>query len=192
MNFQKQLLFLFLLATVTANAQTLNEAIQKKDTVLASKLISQGSDPNQKDENGTTLLMTASRFSEVDIARFLINHGATINQPRSPKGRTNLMVACAYYSGINMVQLLVEKGADVNLTADDGSTALMLASAFEKLDVVNFLLAHGANASMKDKAGKTALDFAASGKVEDRMKTSIKDSRIDKEKTIESLKAAMK
>ena len=192
MNFQKQLLFLFLLATLTANAQTLNEAIQKKDTVLASKLISQGSDPNQKDENGTTLLMTASRFSEVDIARFLINHGATINQPRSPKGRTNLMVACAYYSGINMVQLLVEKGADVNLTADDGSTALMLASAFEKLDVVNFLLAHGANASMKDKAGKTALDFAAGGKVEDWMKTSIKDSRIDKDKTIESLKAAMK
>jgi uncharacterized protein len=192
MNCQKQLLFLVLFASLTANAQTLNEAIRKQDTVLASKLISQGSDPNQKDENGTTPLMTACRFSEVEIARFLINHGATINQPRSPKGRTTLMVACAYYSGINIVQLLVEKGADVNLTADDGSTALMLASGSEKLDVVNFLLAHGANASMKDKAGKTALDFAANGNVEDWMKTSIKDSRIDKEKTIESLKAAMK
>jgi len=184
------LLLLFVFITFVSHAQTLEEAIQKKDTALAAKLISQGSDPNQKDKYGTTLLMGACHFADVAMARFLLAHGAGVNDPRSPKGRTPLMVACAYWSGMNMVELLVDKGADVNITSTDGTTALMLAASLEKIEVVNYLLAHGANVAAKNNAGQTALDLAVNGKVEDYMKN-IKDIKFDREKTIESLKAAM-
>ena len=190
MNNKRCLLLAFVFITCISNAQNLAEAIKNKDTVLAAKLISQGSDPNQKDENGTTHLMNACRFGEVDMAVFLLGHGAKVDEFRSPKGRTPLMVACAYWSGVNMVELLVKNGADVNIASTDGSTALMLAAGLEKLDVVNYLIKQGAHVTAKNNAGQTALDMAIKGKVDEFMNT-VKDTRFDKEKTIESLKAAM-
>jgi ankyrin repeat protein len=170
----------------------LKEALSKKDTVLAAKMIKEGADPNEQDANGTTLLMNACHFPDLPVARFLIGHGATIDQPRSVKGRTPLMVACAYWCGVDMVKLLVENGAAVNAESQDGTTALMLAASNEKLDVVNYLLEHGADPNKKNVAGKTALDLALSGKVEEYMIKSIKDTRFDKEQVIENLKVAMK
>jgi ankyrin repeat protein len=173
-------------------AQTLKEAIAKQDTVLAAKLIKEGADPNKKDENGITLLMQTCHFPDLAGAHFLLSHGATVNQPRSSKGRTVLMIACAYWCGVDMVTLLVKNGSDVNVQSQDGSTALMLAAASEKLDVVIYLLEHGADANKKNSIGKTALDLATAGKVEEYMEKTIKDTRFDKEKVIENLKTAMK
>jgi ankyrin repeat protein len=179
-------------AAFTGYAQTLKEAIAKQDTILAAKLINEGADPNAKDANGSTLLMEACHFPNLPVAVFLLNHGATVNQPRSAKGRTALMVACAYWCGMDMVKLLVQYGADVNVQSLDGTTSLMLAASSEKLDVVIYLLEHGADANKKNAAGKTALNFATDGKAEDYMIKSIKDTRFDKEKVIESLIAATK
>jgi ankyrin repeat protein len=88
--------------------------------------------------------------------------------------------------------LLVKHGADVNAAADDGSTPLMLAAQNEKQDVVDYLLKHKANAKARDAKGKTALDYAKAGKVEEYMTTSIKDTRFNKEAVMESLEKAMK
>ena len=174
------------------NAQALKLAISKKDTVLAAQLIKEGADPNAKDANGGTILMDLCHFPDIAVARFLLHHGATVNEPRSSKGRTPLMVACAYWCGVDMVKLLVENGAAINAQSQDGTTALMLAAQFEKLDVVNYLLEHGADAGKKNSAGKTALDLARENKVEEYMEKAIKDTKFDKEQTIESLEKAMK
>ncbi len=74
----------------------------------------------------------------------------------------------------------------------DGTSPLMLAASNEKLDVVNYLLDHGADANKKNTAGKTALDLATAGKVDDDLAKSIKDTRFDKDKVIAALAAAMK
>jgi ankyrin repeat protein len=182
--------FLPIVSIASASAQALKDVI-KTDTALAAKMIKEGADPNEKDANGTTLLMDACHFPNLPVAGFLLRHGATVDQPRSAKGRTALMVACAYWCGADMVKLLVENGAEVNIQSDDGSTALMLAAMNEKLDVVIYLLQHGADPSKKNKAGKSALDLAMAGKVEDYMKTSIKDTRFDKDQVIEELKKAV-
>jgi uncharacterized protein len=184
--------FLICFSAFNSNGQSLIEAIAKKDTVLVAKLIKEGANPNEKDANGTTPLMQVCRFPDLPVARLLLGHGATVNEPRSPKGRTPLMVACAYWSGLNMVKLLVENGAAINARSQDSSTALMFAASFEKLDVVNYLLEHGADADAKNTPGKTALDLSKEGKEDDYLKTSIKDTRFDKEKTIASLEKAMK
>jgi len=178
--------------TFNSNAQTLKEAIAKKDTILAAKLIKGGTDPNEKDTNGSSVLMDICHFPDLPVARFLLRRGATVNGPRSPKGRTPLMVACAYWCGLDMVKLLVENGADINASSQDNTTALMLAATSEKLDVVNYLLEHGANVDKKNNADKTALDLAKEGKVEEYAEAAIKDTKFDKEKTIASLEKAMK
>ena len=179
-------------AALSGYTQTLKEAVTRKDTLLAARLIKDGADPNEKDENGSTLLMQACHFPDLPIARFLLSHGATPDEPRSSKGRTALMVACAYWCGVDMVTLLIENGSDVNAQSQDGSTPLMFAASNEKLDVVNYLLAHGADANKKNSSGKTALNVATAGKVEEYMEKSIKDTRFNKEKVIENLKTAMK
>lgn len=57
---------------------------------------------------------------------------------------------------------------------------------------MDYLLAHGAKAGAKDAKGQTALEYARSGKVEDYMRASIKDTRFNKEAVIVSLEAAIK
>jgi uncharacterized protein len=183
------LFFLLIVSISDATAQALKNVI-KTDTTLAAKMIKEGADPNEKDSNGTTMLMDACHFPNLPVAGFLLRHGATVDQPRSPKGRTALMIACAYWCGADMVKLLIANGADVKIQSDDGSTALMLAAMNEKLDVVIYLLQHGADPAKKNKEGKSALDFAVAGKVEDYMISSIKDTRFDKDQVIEELKKA--
>jgi len=173
-----------------AQGQLLKEALKAKDTVLALSLISKGADPNAKNAQGVTMLMEACHFPDIPTASFLLRHGARADEPRSAKGRTALMVACAYWCGLDMVKLLIAHKADINAAALDGTTPLMLAAMNEKQDVVDYLLAHGAKASAKDSRGQTALDYARNGKVEDYMLTSIKDTRFNKEAVMTSLEAA--
>jgi ankyrin repeat protein len=137
------------------------------------------------------MLMEACHFPDIPTASFLLRHGAKADEPRSAKGRTALMVACAYWCGLDMVKLLVTYGADVNAHAQDGSTPLMLAAMNEKQDVVEYLLSKGAKANAKDLQGQTALDYARKGKVEDYMVKSVKDTRFDKEAVVARLQAAM-
>ena len=101
------------------------------------------------------------------------------------------MVACAYWCGMDIIRLLVDKGSDVNAVSNDGTSALMLAAQNEKLDVVEYLLQKGAKADHKNALGKTAYDFAASGKVEEYMINSVKDTRFDREKVMDLLQKAM-
>jgi ankyrin repeat protein len=59
------------------------------------------------------------------------------------------------------VNALLEHGADVNVTANDGGTALMLATSSGDREIVRVLLARGADVSGKfTESGKTALMLA--------------------------------
>ena len=167
--------------------QYLKEAISKKDTVAAATLIKKGADVNVLDEYGASFLMTSCRWSETDMVSFLLRHGATADKPKSAKGRTPLIIACAYYAGKAVCSMLIEKGADVNAAANDGTTALMMAASNAKLDVVELLLKKGANARAKDANGQTALDYAKKADVSDYLTKSVKDTRLDKAGVIKML-----
>ena len=173
-------------------AQTLKDALDKKDTVTAERLIKDGADINKPDENNTTFLMNSCRWGDDALVHFLLWHGAHPDNPRSPKGRTPLMIACAYYSGKTICGMLIEKGADVNATANDGITALMLAASNAKLDVVQLLLKKGAKPNAKDTNGKTALDYANNAEVSEYLTKSVKDTRLNKQGVTSLLQQAMK
>lgn len=185
-------MLLFMFVSVTVTAQTLAEAINNKDTVTAAKLILAGADVNKPDENGSTFLISSCRYgTDTLMEKFLLQHGAHPDAPRSPKGRTSLMVACAYYGDIPMCSLLLQFGADVNAAANDGTTALMLAAKNEKSNLVAYLIKMGANAAAKDANGNTALVYAQNGTVDEWMLKSMPDAKLDKDATIKILTSAL-
>lgn len=186
------LILFFSFCTYSGFSQTIGELLSKDDTVGATALIRSGADINAIDKMGNTLLLTECRWGKLERVSFLLRNGATVDKPRSPKGRTPLMVACAYYSGKTICGMLIDRGADVNATAQDGSTPLMLAAQSAKLDVVELLLKKGANPNAKDASGKTALDYAKSATELEYIKNSVKDCRIDKDDTIGLLTRSMK
>ena len=68
----------------------------------------------------------------------------------------------SFFGHLGIAQLLVERGANVNAArADNGNTALMLASEKGHLETVRFLLSRGASKTARNFEGKTAYALSA-------------------------------
>ncbi len=173
-----------------AFSQTLIQAIDKNDSALVLSLIKSGADVNALDENGATPLSKACRWNYVSIVKVLLANGAMVDSPRSKAGRTPLMVANAYIAGITVTKLLVEHGANVNASANNGTTVLMLAAQYSKSDNVEYLLAHGADATATDAKGRNALEYAEKASVAIDP-AELPDSRIDKADCIARISKAL-
>jgi ankyrin repeat protein len=92
---------------------------------------------------GTTPLMYAALYGDVDAMRLLLAGGADPNS-RNEAGATALMWAV---DDREKTRLLLERGADANARSDDGRTPLMIAAGRAgNVDVVRLLLDHGAGA----------------------------------------------
>lgn len=112
-------------------------------------LLEAGADPNVRDKNGMTPLMTSMD------ATLLLKHGANVNA-RDNAGRTPLMHA----NDSEKIRMLIDAGADVNAVDKNGKSALFYAK--DPMSV-KLLLAAGANARHADNNGNTPLmDLCAS------------------------------
>ena len=60
----------------------------------------------------------------------------------------------------NIEKKLIEKGARVNERNAMGSTALIYAVSFNRLEIAKLLLSNRADTAAKDQRGNTALDYA--------------------------------
>ena len=93
-------------------------------------------------------------------ARWLIQHGASINQ-RDDNGNTALHHAAAN-GQISIAQWLLQYGASIKETNFQGLTALHAAANNGQLPMVQWLLQNGSAIKECDKHGRTALIHAAS------------------------------
>ena len=139
---------------------------------------------------GSTPLMRAARFADVEVMRVLLDAGA--NPALKQKDQTTVLMLAAgagWRTGetilggldygpegdaIDAVKLCLERGADVHAIDDDGLTALHHAVP-RGAGVVQLLLDHGAVLAAEDKRGRTALDVAQGVRLPGeatRMKTS--------------------
>jgi hypothetical protein len=118
-------------------------------------LLDSGVDPNTKTKYGFTALDSAVRFGYTDIARLLLNAGATINP--------NSLIAAAKGGHDDMVNLLLDKGADINeryttgQSYDSSDTPLHEASDKGNVSTVRILLERGAEVDAKNSDGTTPL-----------------------------------
>lgn len=67
---------------------------------------------------------------------------------------------------IETVKKFIEYGADVNQTAN-GTTPLMLAARYNKVEIIKLLLEKGARIETKDERGYNALKYAEISKATD-------------------------
>lgn len=172
-----------------AGFTALHAAIMRRHLGMVSALLAHGADPNapvktwtptrrsSKDYNfapelvGATPFWLAARFSEPDVMRLLLEHGADAQvvhrghyhreDPVEPRSHvTNAVLAATGVGGgvawvqpdrrerealmLESVRIAVDQGLDVNAADTDGRTALDAARALKFERVAAFLVEHGA------------------------------------------------
>lgn len=114
-----------------------------------------GEDPNERDDEGMTALMRASRDGVLGKVRDLLRRGADADA-RDGVGRTALFFA-AQYGYAEVAGELIAAGADPNARDDTGETALIIAAYFGHVGVVKELIAVGVDMNAVDDDGGNAL-----------------------------------
>jgi hypothetical protein len=105
----------------------MNYAAAMGETYNVRELLRQGVPVDVADSLGTTALSAAAVEGHLEVARLLIEHGASMNERSQPLGRTPLMNA-AESGQPEMIRYLLSAGADASIADDRGETALAIAS----------------------------------------------------------------
>jgi ankyrin repeat protein len=87
----------------------------------------------------------------------LVGLGWFVTQKVHPELLRNDLLTAVYAADSSKAQRALAQGADPNVMTSDGYTALMIASANGRLDLISALVAKGANVNAQDNYGKTAL-----------------------------------
>ena len=108
---------------------------------------------------GNTPLHFASHMGHVDVARFLLEHGADVTALNMFRG-TPLHLA-SERGRVEVADLLIERGADVSADKEELETPLHLASQNGHVEVVRLLVERGADVTLENKIGWTPLHKAS-------------------------------
>ena len=144
-------------------------AVSSNDVGKATKLLSNGANPNTSDNaTSATPLFTAIANNNPQMVQLLLDHGADVTQvnekgslPLHEAASGNAFAGDSKYRANEMIQSLIEHGADVNQKNAKGQTALMLACKSARKETVIFLLNKNASTSIQDAKGKTVGDYAS-------------------------------
>tara|TARA_Y100001972_G_C7640643_1_gene321825 strand:- start:30 stop:803 length:774 start_codon:yes stop_codon:yes gene_type:complete len=134
-------------------------ATMEENIDMVRLLLKSGADPNKKTDGEHSLI-----YANYEITELLLKNGANPNIKWL--GNTSLM-EYSDEDSIDMVRLFLKYGADPNIKNNDGKTALIQASKYDRIgDVIKLLLKNGAKPNLKDNEGNTALMIAKKNKNE--------------------------
>ena len=144
------------------------------------------------DVNRSIALIAAAQYGRYEIARYLLDRGADIDQKTSrgetalqcalrsrhrneqliqllkERGRATLSLPAAAEAGdLAAIRRLVADGSDVNALSEEGLPPLTLAAQAGQVEACRLLLELGADPARKTRKGSTPLDYLLStGKLE--------------------------
>jgi ankyrin repeat protein len=102
---------------------------------------------------------------DVQMQSLLLDHGVspstktTVSYKNSPRGRTALF-RIIKRDELGLFENLLKYRSDVNVADVKGTTALMLASAYGRVEMVRALINAKASVNARDRFGSTALCYA--------------------------------
>lgn len=108
------------------------------------------------DTEGYTIGQSISYVQILKMLEFLLSNGADPNL-KDKYGQTALFFTA---DSPDCVALLLKHGADIDAQNNDGETVLMRAAKIRDYYVVKDFFEKGADPLIKDKAGKTAVQYA--------------------------------
>jgi len=115
----------------------LHDAARNGSVEAVALLLKAGADPAARDAYGTTPLHLACRHSRTGVSRLLLEKGVDVNV-QNAAGSTPLHEA-AMIGDWPLVRYLLSRGANPSITNRRNLTALDVANAHHRLDVVNVL-----------------------------------------------------
>jgi len=135
-------------------------AVKDQDSQQVRALLSGRPDVNVRSEDGSTALLWAAHWNDLQTAELLVRRGANANTANDFR-MTPLSQACTN-GNAQFVDLLLKAGADPNTPIGTGETPLMTCARAGSTDAVRMLLVRGANVNAKEpNQNQTALMWAA-------------------------------
>jgi uncharacterized protein len=157
---------------------------------IASFLIQSGADVNSLVEDDETPLMYAASTGHLEIVKLLVESGANVNLHNyngysaivksvlgdyeevyqflyplvlgdlQKKAKVEKLMQSARTGNVENVKQIIEEGIDINITDNDGWTALMNAAWSNQASVLGFLIKKGADLKFENEVGDTAFLLA--------------------------------
>ena len=149
-------------AGVTAEGADLRlvEAVRIQDQQRVRTLLNQKADVNARAGDGSTALLWAAHWSDIETAGLLIRAGADANTANDFR-MTPLSEACTNGS-LALVDLLLKAGANPNTPVGTGVPPIMTCARSGSADAVKRLIAGDADVNAKEPGqNQTALMWAA-------------------------------
>jgi ankyrin len=138
----------------------LAEAARNQDQTAVRALLNQKVDVNVRSSDGSTALLWAVHWNDLDITNLLLAAGAEANTAND-FGMTPLSQACTNADS-PLVRQLLKSGANPNTAISTGETPLMTCSKTGSVDAVRMLVEYGAAINAKEPTqNQTALMWAA-------------------------------
>lgn len=113
-----------------------------RDAEVMRILLDHGADVQARSVEGTTAVISAGSWGNVDSLRLLLDHGSNVNDQDRTGWSALLRATSAGHE--ECVRLLVARGADVNVRAADGHTPLNLAQRKRYTTIASVLKTAGA------------------------------------------------
>lgn len=150
-------------------------ALKKPRDDIFDYLLEKGADPNSdgnaKNAKNQSVLYVAVLREKTDIIKKLLEKGADPNRTDEAGSFPISEIILNYQPDMESFRLMLAKMTDVNKQETDGSTLLIYTAKNVRLPVearremIKSLLDKGADKKIKNKAGKTALDWAKERKI---------------------------
>ena len=135
-------------------------AAKDQDSQQVRTLLGGHPDVNIRSEDGSTALLWAAHWNDLQMGTLLVRAGADANAANDFK-MTPLAQACTN-GNAEFVDLLLKAGANPNTPIGTGETPLMTCARTGSSDAVRMLLVRGADANAKEpNQNQTALMWAA-------------------------------